>query len=134
MGEDDRFAFGFHTQQERTMFQRGGLWLYNKQSLLVLEEADDITHPTRKPLCRWVSVQLDGKVVQVDVRYEKLPLTCFLCGIMDHIKEQCGKFQGKNDDDRAKLYRRWFQDDVWAKIIGSQKEKGLAWTWKMGGL
>lgn len=173
--EDDRFAFGFNTKQERTTIQRGGPWLYNKQSLLVLEETDDITHPTRmnlsfqefwvqikalpicymtrqmgklignilgeyvltdqsrkefqfgsilcvrvridvrKPLSRWVSVQLDGKVVQVDVRYEKLPLTCFLCGMMDHIEEQCEKFQGMNDDDRAKPYGRWFQDDVLGK-------------------
>ncbi|KAM1125338.1 hypothetical protein ACFX2I_040670 [Malus domestica] len=60
MGEDDRFAFGFHTQQERTMFQRGGLWLCNKQSLLVLEEADDITHPTRVNLSSqefWVQIK-----------------------------------------------------------------------------
>lgn len=46
----DIFAFGFNTKQERTMIHRGGPWLYNKQSLLVLEEADDIAHPTRMKL------------------------------------------------------------------------------------
>ncbi|TQD80743.1 hypothetical protein C1H46_033713 [Malus baccata] len=68
-----------------------------------------------KPLRRWVSVQLDEKVVHVDIRYEKLPLTCFLCGMMDHVKEQCEKFNGQNDDDRAKPHERWFQDDVLGK-------------------
>ncbi|KAM1293255.1 hypothetical protein ACFX2H_019942 [Malus domestica] len=151
VGEVDIFTFGFNTKQERTTIQNGGSWLYNKQSLLALEEADDLTHPARvqlsyqdfwvqikglpicymtrqmgklignilgvyvlldqskkefqfgsilrirvrldvgKPLRRWVSVQLDGKVVHVDVRYEKLPLTCFLCG-KDYRKPQGKKF------------------------------------------
>lgn len=41
--ENDRFAFGFNSRQERSMVQRGGPWLYNKQTLLVLEEANDVT-------------------------------------------------------------------------------------------
>ncbi|KAM1625787.1 hypothetical protein FF1_014183 [Malus domestica] len=51
-------------------------------------------------------------MVTVDVRYENLPLTCFLYGMIDHVEDQCEKFCGKNDDDKAKLYGRWFQDDV----------------------
>lgn len=44
--ENDRFAFGFNSRQERSMVKRGSPWLYNKQTLLVLEKADDVTCPT----------------------------------------------------------------------------------------
>lgn len=47
--EDDRFVFGFNTKQEWTMIQEGQ-WLYNKQFLLVMEDTDDVTHPTKVPL------------------------------------------------------------------------------------
>lgn len=40
--------------------------------------------------------------MSVDLRYEKLPVTCFLCGIVGHTEEQCGLFKGKNDDDLSK--------------------------------
>ncbi|KAM3018537.1 hypothetical protein FF2_002264 [Malus domestica] len=70
--ENDIFAFGFNTKQERT------------------------------PMRRCMTVQIDGSMVTVNVRYEKLPLTCFLCGMMDSIEDQCEKFCGKNDDDKAK--------------------------------
>lgn len=57
-------------------------------------------------------LQLDGEVVNVDVRNEKLPLTCFMCGMMNYIEEQSEKFKGKNNDDGSKPYGRWFQDDL----------------------
>lgn len=57
-------------------------------------------------------VQLDGEVVNVDVRNEKLPSTCFMCGMINHIEEQSEKFRGKNADERSKPYGRWFQDDL----------------------
>lgn len=47
------------------------------------------------------------------MRYEKLPLTYFLCGIIGHIEEQCVQFKGeKNDDDLSKPYGCWFQNDT----------------------
>ena len=36
--EEDKFAFGFNTKHERSMIICGSPWLYNKQSMLVLEE------------------------------------------------------------------------------------------------
>ncbi|RXH90467.1 hypothetical protein DVH24_035231 [Malus domestica] len=65
-----------------------------------------------KPLRRCVVVKLDGRLLEVDVRYEKLPLTSFLCGWMNHIEEHCEKFTGKMEDDKAKPHDRWFQEDV----------------------
>lgn len=72
----------------------------------------------------------------MDVRYEKIPLTCFLCGMMDHVEEQCEKFNGWNDD-RAKSYGRWFQDVVLGKDYRKPQGKkfGLdlevAWSMKV---
>ncbi|KAM2625433.1 hypothetical protein TB1_032301 [Malus domestica] len=45
--EDNRFVFGFNPMQKRTTILRGGPWLYNKQCLLVLGEADSLTYPAR---------------------------------------------------------------------------------------
>lgn len=64
----------------------------------------------RKPLRRYVALQLEGQTLSVDIQYEKLPLTCFLCGIMVHVKDQCEKYHGRQDDDYAQPYGRWFQD------------------------
>lgn len=68
-----------------------------------------------KPLRQCVAIQLEGRVVEVDIRYEKLPLTCFLCGMMDHIEEHCNRFEGACANNCAKPYGRWFQDDVLGK-------------------
>lgn len=35
--------------------------------------------------------------------------------MMDHVEEQCSKFQGRQDDNYAKPYGRWFQNDVLGK-------------------
>lgn len=62
-----------------------------------------------------MALQLESRMLNVDIRYEKLTLTCFLCGIMDHVEDKCAKYQGTQDDDYAKPYGRWFQDDVLGK-------------------
>lgn len=66
----------------------------------------------RKPLRRFITVQLEGRLLKVDARYEKLPLTCFLCGMMDHVDDHCECFTGAQVDDRDKPYGKWFQTDV----------------------
>lgn len=48
-----------------------------------------------KPLRRCVAIQIDGSMVIANIRYEKLPLTCFLSEMMDHVEDQCEKFCGK---------------------------------------
>ncbi|KAM1467081.1 hypothetical protein ACFX2I_032224 [Malus domestica] len=50
--------------------------------------------------------------VGINLRYEKLPVTCFLCGIIGHMEEQCVHFKEKNADDSTKPYGHWFQKDV----------------------
>ncbi|KAM1305899.1 hypothetical protein ACFX2H_008354 [Malus domestica] len=173
--EDNRFAFGFNSIHERKTILSEGPWLYNKQYLLVLGEADKLAHlariplffqefwvqfkglplcymtrsmgkflgnilgeyvitdqsrkeeqfgsilhvrvrmDVRQPLRRFLIVHLEGSVVKIDARYAKLPLTCFLCGMMDHVEEQCKCYDGTQLDDRVKPYGRWFQDDVFEK-------------------
>ncbi|KAM2165334.1 hypothetical protein ACFX1R_039500 [Malus domestica] len=68
----------------------------------------DITQPFRMSLL----LSSEGSLVSLDLRYEKLPITCFLCGIVGHIEDQCEKFIVKNDDDFTKPYGRWFQNNV----------------------
>ncbi|XP_048439353.1 uncharacterized protein At4g02000-like [Pyrus x bretschneideri] len=170
--EDNRFTFGFNSMQERTTILHRGPWLYNKQYLLLLGEADTLAYPAqiplhiqefwvqfkglplcymtrhmgeflgnilgeyilmnqnrkdelfgsilrvrvcldvRNPLQRFVNIQLDGRQMQIDARYEKLPLTCFLCEMMDHVEDQCECYEGKVLDDKDKPYGCWFQLDV----------------------
>lgn len=65
-----------------------------------------------KPLHRSILIHIEGKQIEVEVRYEKSPLTCFIRGMVDHVEEQCSHFRGRNDDDLAKPYGYWFQNDV----------------------
>ncbi|KAB2609732.1 hypothetical protein D8674_041330 [Pyrus ussuriensis x Pyrus communis] len=66
----------------------------------------------RNLLQRFVNIQLHGRQMQIDARYEKLPLTCFLCEMMDHVEDQCECYEGKVLDDKDKPYGCWFQLDV----------------------
>ncbi|BFG21547.1 hypothetical protein CerSpe_078210 [Prunus speciosa] len=68
-----------------------------------------------RPLRRWLAVRLpddSGTVEWVQLRYEKLPITCFLCGMLDHGEKECGLFTGKERADSDKPYGLWFQHDV----------------------
>ncbi|BFG14566.1 hypothetical protein CerSpe_008400 [Prunus speciosa] len=68
-----------------------------------------------RPLRRWLAVRLpddSGTVEWVQLRYEKLPITCFLCGMMDHGEKECGLYTGGGRDDGDKPYGMWFQHDV----------------------
>ena len=89
----------------------------------------------QKPFRRYVALQLEGRTLNVDIRYEKLPLTCFLCGMMDYVENQCEKYQGRQDDDFAESYGRWFQDDVlgkdYRKHVGKRFGLGPEGGWSM---
>lgn len=78
-------------------------------SILRIRIAMNVTAPLRRSLL----LSIQGTEVRVDLRYEKLPITCFLCGIIRHMEEQCVQFKGeKNDDDLSKSYGCWFQNDI----------------------
>lgn len=68
-----------------------------------------------RPLRRWLAVRLpdaSGMVEWVQLRYEKLPITRYLCGMLDHGEKDCGLYTGKERDDSDKLYGLWFHRDV----------------------
>ena len=97
MGEFIKNQIGVHVLMDQS--KKGELF----GSILHIRVAMNVT----APLCR--SVLLTGTEVQVDLPYEKLPINCFLCGIISHMEEQCVEFKGeKNDDDLLKPYGRWF--------------------------
>ena len=61
-----------------------------------------------KPLRCSLLLIVEGTEVGIDLHYEKIPLTCFLCGMVGHMEEHCVLFKAKNEDDRSKPYGRWF--------------------------
>ncbi|XP_068340395.1 uncharacterized protein [Pyrus communis] len=77
-------------------------------TILRIRVVIDITKPLRRSLL----FSIKGSMVSIDLRYEKVPITCFLCGLIGHIEDQCEQYKGKNDDDLSKPYGRWFQNDV----------------------
>lgn len=79
-------------------------------SILRIGVEIDVTKPLRHSLL----LSFQGTEAGVDLLYEKLHITCFICGIIGHMEEQCVQFNGKNEDDCSKPYGRWFQNDVLA--------------------
>lgn len=70
-----------------------------------------------KPLRRCLPVRLSnckGDTVWADIRYERLPNLCYLCGMFDHLERECRLFTGQLQDDMVKPYGRWFQEDFFA--------------------
>lgn len=79
-------------------------------------------------------------MVKITLRYEKLPFICYLClyGMIGHMEENCLQFKGKNDDDCAKPYGRWLQDDMsggdYRKPIGRKFGLDSSHGWSMKAL
>lgn len=65
-----------------------------------------------KPLRHCILIKLEGKIVDIGIRYEKLPSTCFLCGMMNHVEDRCDRYQISGCDDKQKPYGHWFQKDI----------------------
>lgn len=70
------------------------------RNILCIRVKIDITKLLRRSLL----LLFQGTEVGIDLRYEKLPITCFICGIIRHMEEQCVQFKGKNEDDFSKSY------------------------------
>ncbi|KAL6273294.1 hypothetical protein ACE6H2_023986 [Prunus campanulata] len=56
----------------------------------------------------------DGRddVVRVDIWYEKLSHTCYLCCKLDHMEKESSNYAGEGLMDLDKLYGKWFLKDV----------------------
>jgi hypothetical protein len=67
----------------------------------------DITKPLDKGRALW----LNGKMVWVNFRYEKLPHFCFNCGRIFHNKEQCSDQKGpsQENDEAPKRWGTWLR-------------------------
>lgn len=61
---------------------------------------------------RSLILRLDGEPIEIDVRYEKLPTTCYRYGIIGHIELACLILGNEGHDDLSKHYGRWFQFDT----------------------
>lgn len=70
-----------------------------------------------KPLRRCMPVRLSDRhadIIWADLRYEKLPNLCYLCGTFEHLEQECHLYTGRAQSDLDKPYGRWFQEDVFA--------------------
>lgn len=57
-------------------------------SILRIRDVVDI----QKPLRRGLRLAIEGSKVGIDLRYEKIRITCFLYGIVGHLEEHCMHF------------------------------------------
>ncbi|KAB2610032.1 hypothetical protein D8674_021305 [Pyrus ussuriensis x Pyrus communis] len=116
--DDDLFSFSFETKCERVMVLKGDI---------------------KKPFRRSLLLSIEGAMVSVNLRYEKMLITCFLCGIVGYLEEQCGLFKGKNEEDMSKSYGRWFQNDIldtnYCRTQGTRYglDSGRGWSMKAPG-
>ncbi|CAL8996959.1 unnamed protein product, partial [Prunus brigantina] len=65
-----------------------------------------------KPLHRSIVLRLDGETIEVALKYEKIPITCYRCGVIGHRETSCTWRGNDNQDDKVKPYGKWFQQDV----------------------
>lgn len=54
-----------------------------QERILRIRVVIDIT----KPLCRNLLLFIEGSMVSIDLRYEKILITCFLCGLIGHMED-----------------------------------------------
>lgn len=58
-------------------------------------------------------LRVNGEPIEIDVRYEKLPIACYRCGIIGHTELSCLIPGNKGHDYLSQLYRLWFQFDTY---------------------
>ncbi|KAK6133954.1 hypothetical protein DH2020_032303 [Rehmannia glutinosa] len=57
-----------------------------------------------KPLRRGTKITIsNGTVMWISIKYERLPIFCFACGLLGHLKREC---EIANEDDNFKTSRR----------------------------
>lgn len=58
-----------------------------------------------KPLCRIIKVRSSsGRVVVLEVKYERLPIFCFMCGRIGHMEKDCADAM-EDERDRGEAMR-----------------------------
>lgn len=69
----------------------------------------------RKPLKKHVNLKLrGGEVCQCPVKYEKLPLICFYCGMLGHGTNECK--EAFRENSHVKNYGNWLKASPWKPI------------------
>ncbi|CAL1371022.1 unnamed protein product [Linum trigynum] len=82
-----------------------------------------VSIPIQKPLRRIVKMQSKEGPISYKVGYERLPIYCFKCGTLGHLKRSCPLGQNSETDDNDP-YGSWLRaDSPLKKLSIKEKEK-----------
>ncbi|CAL1395924.1 unnamed protein product [Linum trigynum] len=91
-----------------------------------------VTMNVTKPLRRVIKLQGKEGTVSYKIGYERMPIYCFRCGILGHLKKSCAKNQeGQNDE--ADPYGPWLRAESPLRRIPmkeKEKTKNLVKLWE----
>ncbi|XP_074317863.1 uncharacterized protein LOC141653895 [Silene latifolia] len=81
-----------------------------------------IIRDVRQPLQATIPITMkDSKIVQFDVKYERLPIFCYGCGVMGHGEKDCE--HGPYEDDELQ-FGEWLRASPWRKRGYGESKKG----------
>lgn len=77
-----------------------------------------------KPLKRSVSIKIwGGESCRCPVKYEKLPLICFLCRMLGHGTNDCKEVVG--DSSPVKNFGPWLKASPWKPMVKEETQEGV---------
>ncbi|KAL2936517.1 Gag polyprotein, partial [Bienertia sinuspersici] len=149
--EKNLFFFQFHHWRDKTHVMEAQPWHFDRHSLVMsdvqggecevyklgtflgIDKSDAIgfnktmkihvSLDLRKPPITKINLKLRGGVKEVvHVKYEKLPLICYVCGRFDHGEKGCP--EAPYEEDGKRKYGEWVRASPWKVNKGGQEEEG----------
>ncbi|KAL2900831.1 RNA-binding protein lark [Bienertia sinuspersici] len=106
--ETNTFSFQFFHWKDKQRVIEDQPWHFNKHALCLNLDIERslrirILLDVRKPLKDHINLKVrGGKVLKVQVKYERFPLLCFVCGCIGHNDKECNLYH--EDADMPKKF------------------------------